>query len=75
MVCTRMFGPHRVGGIPEVCFMHIKRAECGETTWGLHFMQKQQCNEIRDSKGNSEVLAGVCWSKIQDPLGWVCDYK
>ena len=25
--------------------MYIKRAECGETTWGLHFMQKQQCNE------------------------------
>ena len=45
MVCTRMFCPSRVQEIPEVCFMHRKRAECGETTWGLHFMQKQQCNE------------------------------
>ena len=31
--------------------------------------------KITDSKGNSEVLAGVYWSKIQDPLGWVCVYK
>ena len=45
VVCTRMFCPNRMGEIPEVCFMHIKRAECGKTTWGLHFMQKQQCNE------------------------------
>ena len=30
---SSMFCPCRVGEIPEVCFMHIKRAECGETTW------------------------------------------
>ena len=45
MVCTRMFCPRGVGEIPEVCYMHIKRAEGRETTWGLHFMQKQQCKE------------------------------
>ena len=44
MVCKNVLH-HRVGEIPEVCFMHIKRAENGETTWGLHLMEKQQCNE------------------------------
>ena len=44
MVCKNVLH-HRVGEIPEVCFMHIKREENGETTWGLHLMEKQQCNE------------------------------
>ena len=77
MVCTRTFCTRRVGEIPEVCFMHIKRAECGEseTTWVCTLCKNSSVMKITDSKDSSEVLAGVCWSEIQDPLGWVCVYK
>ena len=36
MVCTRMFCPRRVGEIPEVCFMHIKRADAGKLGFALY---------------------------------------
>ena len=66
MVCTRMFCPRRVGEIPEVCFMHIKRA-AGKLPGVCTLCKNSSVMKITDSKGNSEVLAGVCWSKFKIP--------
>ena len=50
MVCFGMFCPRRVGEIPDVCFMHIKRAECGKLPGVCTLCKNISVMKITDSK-------------------------
>ena len=68
MVCTRMFCPCRVGEIHEVCFMHIKRAECGEseTTWVCTLCKNSSVMKItKDGNEYSNIRIFVFLTNIR----------